>query len=158
MIETGFYQKAAVQTRDWGPPPEGAPRNVVATVLYKRPPTHTPQSPHHHSLSDPRPLTAVLQASSHRTLSGLWFRGDDTNAPTVIFMCVLGGGSYPLARSFLRARIIEEIIRSQQPTNSSAPSPPVGPPEQLLPRSFSTTLSLLCSSYCWKFQSYSVTP
>ena len=75
----------------------------IATILWKCPPTHTPQSPHHHSLSDPRPLKAALLASYHRTLRGLRFKLDNTNVPNVIFRCVLGDGSYPLTRQILRA-------------------------------------------------------
>ena len=61
-------------------------------------------------------MKAALQDSHHRTLRGLRFRSDDTNAPTAIFRSVLGEGSYPLAQRLLRSWIIEEIARSQPPT------------------------------------------
>ena len=141
------------QTRDWGHPPEGAPRTVVVTALCKRPPTHTSQSLHYHSPSDPRPVKAVLQGSYHRSLRDLRFRGDDTNVPTLIFRYVLGEGSYPLARRLLRARVLRRTSVLSHPTKFSAPSPPVDPTEQLLPWSFSTTLALL-PSYCRRLQIY----
>ena len=100
---------------------------MVATALCKRPPTHTFQSLHYHFPSDPRPVKAVLQGSYRRSLRGLRFRGDDTNAPTFIFRCVLGESSYPLARRLLRAPSIKEIVRSQPPNKFLCPLPTSGP-------------------------------
>ena len=61
------------QSRDWGPPHEGAPRTMLSAVIGQRPPTHALQSSYHL----PRPLSANLHASYHRILRGLRIRGDD---------------------------------------------------------------------------------
>ena len=77
LIQSSKGSGVLPQKRDWGPPPEGAPTTVVPSVLCKRPPTHSPQLPHHHSSSNPHPVKIVLQASYHRTHRGLRFRSDD---------------------------------------------------------------------------------
>ena len=55
------------------------------TANYEAFDNSAPRSLYHHLHPDPRPLRAILYASYHRTLRGLWFRGDDTNASTIIF-------------------------------------------------------------------------
>ena len=83
------------------------------------------------------PLRTTLQASYHRTLRSLRVRGDDPNAPHLIFGGVLEEGGYSLARRLFRGRIIEETIRSQAPNKVLMARPlPIDLTEQLLPRSY----------------------
>ena len=129
------------QSRDWGPPLEGALRNVLTVVQYKRPLTNSPQSSYRHfSRSRPSPTQGQLcrprtketceievTTSPPLPLSYLWGRG------------VLEKGTYLLARRFLSCRIIGVIVRSQAPNKvlwSFLPS---------VPRSHRTSLSHLCS-------------
>ena len=87
---------------------------MLATILCKRNPTHSPQS----SPSDPRLLRAILQAPYQRTLRSLRVRCDDPNAPpTVISWGFLGEASYPLTILLLQALMIEEIVRPQLHNN-----------------------------------------
>ena len=126
----------------------------MATALCKRPPTHTSQSLHYHSPSDPRPVKAVHQGSYHRSLRDLQFRGDDTNIPTFIFRCVPGRGFLspsPTPPTSAEYQGDRPVSATQQ--SSLTPSPPVDPAKQLLPRSFSTTLALL-PSCCRRLQTY----
>ena len=104
---------------------------------------------------NPRLFRATLQASYHRTLRGLQVRGDDPNAPTLIFGGVLEEGTYPLARDLLRGLMIEEIVRSQALNKVLMALPPlIDQAEQLLPWSYHSILSQLRSSHCSRLQSY----
>ena len=63
--------------------------------------TLQPKHPSHlivTSPPDPRLLRATLQTSYHRILRGLRVRGDDPNAPPLIFGGMLEEGAYLLAR------------------------------------------------------------
>ena len=62
---------------------------------------------------DPRPFRATHQASYHSILRGLRIRGDDPNAPPLIFDGVLEEGAYSFARLLLRRQMIEKIIRKR---------------------------------------------
>ena len=95
-----------------------------------------------HSIT--HPLRATLHASYYRTLRSLRVRGDDPNAPTLIFMRLLEEGAYPLDRWLLRGRMIVENIRSQVPNKVLTATPsPIDPAEQLLPRLYPSALSQL---------------
>ena len=59
---------------------------------------------------DHRPLRVKFHTLHHRTLRGLWFRGDDT---VNFWGVLLVKGSYPPARRLLYARMIQEIVRFQ---------------------------------------------
>ena len=72
---------------------------------------------------NPHPLRATLQASYHSILRGLQVKSDNPITPSLIFGgMMLEEGAYPLARSLLRGRMIEEIIR-EHPTKCSCPFP-----------------------------------
>ena len=83
------------QSRDWGPPLEGAPSTVCADVLRQRSQTNEFQSPHSHPQLKssqghlPRPHSI---APSEDCI----MRNNDHNAPLVIFGGVLEEGIYTL--------------------------------------------------------------
>ena len=87
-----------------------------------------------HLIVTPRPLRATLQVPYHRILRGLRTRGDDPNAPPLIFVGVLEERAYHLVRRLLRGLMIEDIIRSQAPnkvlmaTPSNRPSRKIAAP------------------------------
>ena len=65
---------------------------------------------------------------------GCRVRGDDSNAPSVIFGGVLEKGTYPMATRLLRGRMIGEIVMylAHHKVLWAVP-PPVDPAKQLLP-------------------------
>ena len=114
------------QSREWGPPPEGALRTVLSAVLRQRLPTHATQSSNRHLPSRPPPPQGHL----------------------LRWPCLL--------RRLLRGRMIEKIVRSQGPNQVlMATLPPTDPAcTGLLLRSYRSALSHLRSGYCSRLQSY----
>ena len=97
------------------------------------------------------PSRSHITVSSSLTI----VRGDDPNAPPLIFDVVLEVGAYPLARHFLSGQMIGEIVWSQAPNEMlMATPPPIDPSEQLLPRSYRSAFSQLRSGFCSRLQSY----
>ena len=91
---------------------------MLSAVLCQRSPTHAPQSSNPHLPS--RSLRATFQASYHSILRGLRIRGDDPNAPPLIFGDVLEEGTYPLAKSLL---IGDRLVSGTQQSARETPPP-----------------------------------
>ena len=102
------------------------------------------------SSTPPLPDSSPLKPASQ-------VRGDDPNAPPVIFGGVLEEGNYPLTILTIQPQgwMVREIIWSKMPNKVLwAVLPPVDWAEQLLPQSYGCALYQLCSSYCLRLQSY----
>ena len=155
-IETGCHQKAAVShlRPETGVLPLRVHLELWSLQLYASAlqPTH----PSHFIITNPLILVQWRQYSRARTIDPSEACDSEVTIPMPPLSTL--GASWervliPQPDASYEPRVLRKLSGLSHPTNFSAPSPPVDPVEQLLPRSFSTTLSLL-PSCCRRLQTY----